>query len=178
MRFANDLASNSGCGEQINHRICDATKEVFKLEAGTYDHGIAMECIGIFPDPGRFLEGVAQSIRPGGRMVFTVVTCPKPSGKLQQKVSRLFFGTQARPPAYWSDVLTKAGFTNIQRTDITAEVFPPMLTTVKKNLAEKPELLRIAGPFVGTAIRLLIRQSERGVAAGTMAYEMFVAERP
>jgi SAM-dependent methyltransferase len=178
VRFANDLAHSSGCGEQVNHRICDATKEVFTLEPGSYDHGIAMECIGIFPDPGRFLEGVAQAIRPGGRMVFTVVTCPRSPGWLQQRVSRLFFGTQARPPAYWTDVLTRAGFVNIKRQDITAEVFPPMLSVVRKNLAEEPELLRIAGPFVGGAIRVLISQAERGVAAGTMAYEMFVAERP
>lgn len=176
--FANALAEHRGLGEVVNHRICDATEEVYTLDAGTYDGAIAVECIGIFPDPKRFLAGAHRALRSGGRVCFTVVTTPKPAGWFQHNIGSLFFGTRARTPQWWIDALEGAGFTKVERHDITQEVFPPMIETVRKNLKEKPELLRMAGPAAGLAIRALIRNADRAVGKGTMGYEMFVAEKP
>jgi len=178
VRFANDLAKRRGIGDKVNHKVCDATVEITKFGPGSFDHGIAMECIGIFPDPAEYLKGLRKVLRSGGKVVFTVVTCPKPAGWLQHNVGSLFFGTRARPPAWWIQTLEAAGFTNIERHDITQQVFPPMLQTVKENLRNDPKLINISGPFAATAIRLLIQQAERGVANGTMGYEMFVAQAP
>lgn len=178
VRFANALSQHRGLGDRVQHRICDATKEVFTFEPGAYDGGIAVECIGIFPDPARFLAGLRRALRPGGRVAFTVVTCPKPATWFQHQIGKLFFGTKARLPSWWIERLTEAGFVDIQRQDITAEVFPPMLTTVQQNLRQNPDLIRVAGPFAATAIRALIHQSERGVAAGTMGYDLFSASAP
>jgi cyclopropane fatty-acyl-phospholipid synthase-like methyltransferase len=176
--FANELAAAEGLGDKVRHEVCDATEAVFDLQPGAWDHGVASECIGIFPDPQKFLRGLHRALRPGGRVAFTVVTSPKPAGRVQHEIGALFFGTRARAPSWWIEALTSAGFVDVERQDITAEVFPPMLQTVRRNLREQPELLGLAGPFAGAAIRLLIRSAERGVAAGTMGYELFSARRP
>ena len=178
VNFANALAAHRGLGERVRHRICNATEEIFTFEEGAYDGGIAVECIGIFPDPGRYLKGLRRALRPGGRVAFTVVSTPQPAGWLQHRLSRLFFGTEARPPAWWIERLTEAGFVDIQRQDITQEVFPPMIATVRQNLRQNPELINVAGPFVAKAIQLLIRHSERNVSAGTMGYDLYSASAP
>lgn len=176
--FANALARHRGLGHLIHHRVCDATEEVHGLEAGSYDGAIAVECIGIFPEPRRFLEGVHRALRSGGRVCFTVVTTPRPAGWFQHNIGSLFFGTRARPPRWWTGALEDAGFQDVVETDITQDVFPPMIETVRKNLREEPGLLRRAGPVAGIAIKALIHNADRAVVDGTMAYEMFVAQKP
>lgn len=176
--FANALAKHRGLGEIINHRICDATEEVYTLDAGTYDGAIAVECIGIFPDPRKFLAGAHRALRSGGRVCFTVVTTPKPAGWFQHNIGSLFFGTRACPPRWWIEALEGAGFVNVREQDITQEVFPPMIEVVRRNLREQPDLRRKAGPAAGLAIKALIDNADRAVQNGTMAYEMFVAEKP
>ena len=176
--FANALARTEGLAGVIEHRVCDATEEIFLVEPGSVDGVVAMECIGVFPDPGRFIAGAFQALRPGGRIVFTVITTPRPAGQLQHAVQELFFGTRARAPRWWQDQLEAAGFEQIKQTDITDAVFPSMFATVKENLRGSPELRRQLGPMSMMAVRLLIERSERGLAQGSLGYEMYSAIRP
>ncbi len=178
VRYANDLAAAYGLGDRIQHRVCDASEAVQDFEPGTFTHGMAMECIGVFPDPDAFLRGMHEQLPSGGRMAFTVVTSPRKAPMLQEWSGKLFFGVGTFPGERWAERLEAAGFVDVRRQDITQEVFTPMLKVVRERIRNEPELLAQIGPLLRLAVLLLLNRAEKGVAKGQMGYELLVGTRP
>ena len=175
VRYANDLAKGYGLADKVSHQICDASKAIAELKSGSFTHGMAMECIGVFPDPDAFLRGMHQVLPSGGRMAFTVVTTPPDVSRLQEFSGKLFFGVKTYPGESWAERLTAAGFVDVRRQDITQEVFPPMLNVVRRRVQNEPEILDQIGPILRWAVRLLLNRSERGVAKNQLGYEYWWA---
>jgi len=178
VRYANDLAAAYGLADRVGHRVCDASKAVQDIEKGTFSHGMAMECIGVFPDPDAYLRNMHDQLPVGGRMAITVVTSPKPAPRLQDLSGKLFFGVGTITGAQWASRLEAAGFADVRRQDITQQVFTPMLKVVRSRIKENPEILAQVGPLLRWALRLLLNRSERGTERGQMGYELLVGTRP
>ncbi len=176
--YANELAKSYGFGDRIRHEVCDASKRVFELEPGTFTHGMAMECIGVFPDPDAFLRGMHQQLPSGGRMAFTVVTSPGTASKFQDWSGKLFFGVGTFPGQMWADRLEAAGFVDVQRRDITEEVLTPMLSVVRQRIESQPQILQQIGPLLRLAVLFIMGASERGLSKQRLGYELVWGTRP
>ena len=178
VEYANQLAHFYGLSGRIQHEVCDASQRVFEIEPGTFTHGMAMECIGVFPDPEAFLRGMYQQLPSGGRMAFTVVTSPGVAPTLQDWSGKLFFGVGTLPGQRWVQRLEAAGFVEVKRRDITAEVLTPMLDVVRQRIESQPEILHRIGPLLRLAVLFIMGASERGLAKGKLGYELVWGTRP
>ena len=178
VEYANKLAQFYGFGDRIQHEVCDASKRIFEIEPGTFTHGMAMECIGVFPDPDAFLRGMYQQLPSGGRMAFTVVTSPGNASKFQDWSGKLFFGVGTLPGKRWAQRLEEAGFVEVQRQDITEEVLSPMLSVVRERIESQPEILHQIGPMLRLAVLFIMGASERGLAKKRLGYELIWGLRP
>ena len=176
--FANALADQQGLADRIEHRVADACTTVHEQEARSFDHAVAQECIGHFPDPDAYLTGLSKLLLPGGRMAFTLVTSPKPPPKSVAYVQDLFFGVVPESGPAWEERFARCGFTDVQREDITEQVFVPLFAYVRRALERDSENMSYAGPGGRLALRALLNRSENAVQNGTMAYEVLVGQVP
>jgi cyclopropane fatty-acyl-phospholipid synthase-like methyltransferase len=174
--FANALAEHRGLQETVQHKVCDACVEVESIEAGSFDHALAEECISHFPDPLAFLRGVRRVLSPGGRMAITVVTSPNTPGYRLSFVEKLFFGSVPRRGDYWADLFAQAGFQNIQSNDITHMVFSPLFEAVRTRLDRDPESMQFRGPIGRMALKAFLYNAEKGVATNTLGYAHIVGD--
>jgi cyclopropane fatty-acyl-phospholipid synthase-like methyltransferase len=178
VNFANALSEWSGTGERVQHRVADACAEVETFPPGHFDHAMAQECIGHFPDPMRFLRGVHTMLPSGGRFAFTLVTSPKPPSRSVAAAQKLFFGVVPESGDHWAELITKAGFNVVQKDDITDIVFTPLFKYIRRTLKDDPKALQFQGPLGRIGMRALLTRSEAGVRTGTMGYELIVGEVP
>jgi SAM-dependent methyltransferase len=175
--FANALSAHRGLSGRVRHEVVDACAHVDTLEAASFDHGMAQECIGHFPDPERFLRGVYRALRPGGRFAFTRVSAPKPPGRVLASFQRFFFGVVPLGTDDWVGRMERAGFSSVQARDMTEEVFPPLFERCRARLGQQPELMGWAGPVSRGALLAFLSQCERGVRDGRMGYEVIWGEK-
>ncbi len=174
--YANALARHHGLQDKIEHQIIDACKAVQDLEKGAYQHALAQECIGHFPDPGAYLRGLSKMLPSGGRMAFTLVTSPKPPPRSIAAVQKLVFNVVPHSGAHWEQLFKDSGFVNVRREIITDQVFVPLFGYLRRRFKEDPENLSFTGPVSRLTMRALLDRSEEGVRTGTMGYELLVGE--
>jgi SAM-dependent methyltransferase len=175
--FANALAAHAGLDARVKHEIVDACAHVDTLAPGSFDHGMAQECIGHFPDPERFLKGVHQALRPGGRFAFTRVSAPTPPGRTLAAFQKFFFGVVPVNTDQWVVRMRDAGFVNVESRDMTAEVFPPLFERCRNRLRDEPGSMGWAGPISRRALLAFLNQCEAGVRDGRMGYEVVWGEK-
>jgi len=178
VRYANALAAAAGLSDKIEHQEVDACAKVQSLEPGAFNHALAQECIGHFPDPLGFLTGVRKMLPSGGRMAFTLVTSPKPPPRPQAIAQKTFFGVVPHDGAHWAGLMEQAGFTDVRREDMTEVVFVPMFGFIRRKLREEPESFKVTGPAGRLALRAFLKVTEAGVRRGTMGYELLVGQAP
>jgi len=175
VRFATDLVAAYGLQDRISHKEIDACDHVHALEPGSFDHAMAQECLGLFRDSPGFLAGLNRLLPEGGRFAATVVTSPRPPGRLLAGSQRLFFEVVPCAMSVWEQRCRDAGFTKFEAINITDLVFKPMFAQLDRTLAA-PEAWDFIHGSLRRPLRALIDQAREGVEGDYMRYELFVAE--
>jgi cyclopropane fatty-acyl-phospholipid synthase-like methyltransferase len=177
VRFANDLAAERGLTDVITHRLGDACALVHELEAASWDFAMAVECIGHFAEPARFLDGVTRALAPGGRLAFCLNIADVPPAPLRRATMQLSYGFVPASAAAWRDRVEAAGLSVVDEGDLTEAV---LQTSMQRALDELNRLDPAA--FDLTPLR---RWITRRAFAGTLrmtrearlAYRYFVVEK-
>ena len=175
VRFANDLVAAYGLQDRITHKEVDACAHVHTLAPGSFDHAMAQECLGRFPDSPGFLAGLHKVLPPGGRFAATVVTSPRPPGTLLATSQKLFFEVVPCAMSVWESRCKQAGFSRFEAHDITDLVFKPMFAQLDRTLSA-PDAMDFVHSSLRRPLRALLDQARDGVEGGYMTYELFVAE--
>jgi SAM-dependent methyltransferase len=94
-------------------RLIHAPVENLSLEAGPFDAALAVNTVGMWPDPPARLRELARLLRPGGRIA--LVSQPRRPGATA--------ATSAAAADDLATLLTEAGFTHLHTT--TLDLDPP-----------------------------------------------------
>ncbi len=175
VNFANALARARGLGDKVQHEIGDAREVTAGLKG--FDHALALECIGHFPDGDAFLRTVHDVLPAGGKVAFTLVTSPNPPGKVVAGLEDLFFGVVPQSGREWEERLTRCGFVNVTREDITPLVLKPMIAKARASMATNSG----AGSLSASQrllVRAFLRASANAVERGRMGYELLTGTVP
>lgn len=174
VNFANALAKHNEL-DHVRHHVGDACTMVSDFLP--FDHALALECIGHFPDGDAFLRAVLSGLPSGGRIGFTLVTSPKPPGAVTAAFEDAFFGVVPMSGADWVKRLEAAGFTDIRRDDITDVVLKPMIDVALDRMANDPEAGKLS--FMQRfSVGSFLKVSRSAVASGRMGYELLTGMKP
>lgn len=176
--FANELAQRTGLGERVRHTEADACAWPHEQPADSFDHAVAQECIGHFPDPAAFLSGVASVLRPGGRFAMTVVTAPKPPPRAFTAVAGQAFHAQTHPAETWIERLEAAGLQMVSHDDLRQPVFGEMFDWLDRRLRDQPDAMAFAPLPIRALFQQLLKATRAGVRGGWLGYDLLVAENP
>jgi 2-polyprenyl-3-methyl-5-hydroxy-6-metoxy-1,4-benzoquinol methylase len=177
VRFAVDLSREHGLDEVVEHICGDATEVVQQLEPGAYDAAMAVECIGHFPAPERFLDGLARALAPRGRLVFCLNIADQKPSFLQRRMMKIAYGFVPDSEATWRDRIEATGFQVTDHDDLTDVVLgPAMERSIERLGSTSPSQLgisRLRRWAMGRGCRSVLRAAR----AGRMSYRYFVIEK-
>lgn len=174
--FANELAERTGLADRVTHTVADACEWPHEQPAESFDHALAQECIGHFPDPAAFLEGVRAALRPGGRFAMTVVTAPKPPPRAFTAVAGQAFHAKAHALEVWTARLEAAGLRMVSHDDLRQTVFGEMFGWLDRRMREQPDAMSFAPMPIRALFMQLLRATRAGVDGGWLGYDLLVAE--
>ena len=164
--YANALAA----GLPVTHLDGDACA----LEVGEGFAGVlAVECAGHFSDPAAFLSGAFGALRPGGRIALCSNVARGRPGWLGRLVMQATYGFVPATGEAWEARLAAAGFTEVERVDLTSPVLGGVTNAV---LASLPDAR--VGWSTRLVMRLQLGLAARALRAGTLGYELVSATRP
>jgi SAM-dependent methyltransferase len=176
LAYANELAVRAGVGDRIAQAPADACTVIDGLDDGAVSGISAIECIGHFGDPERFLRGAYAALRPGGRLAFCLNVAARPFGFWQRRLARMSYGFVPDSIERWSQRLEVARLELVDTVDLTARVLEPMTRIIATRL--RTAAARELSWLTRLVMRRQLRSVARAVAAGSLRYVLVVAQRP
>lgn len=178
VNFARALVAHHGLEHRVRFHVEDACAFVKGAGARGFTHAMAVECITHFPDHLGFLQTLRHELPSGGAVAFAVVVSNAPVTGWKRPLLKLFSGVQQQTTAYWQGLLQTAGYTQIERVDITAQVVPFVVEYARRRVAEAPELGRRYGPVMNVALGRFMALAEAAYQDGRLGYELHVGRIP
>ena len=170
LAFANELARSQQLGQIISHLKLDACGG-FEEQLGTktFDGAFAVECVGHFKEPLRFLKSLRTVLRPGAPFVFCLNVQKKEFSFALKTLFSTTYGFIPRSLDQWKDILNQSGFDMIEAGDITDEVLKSGSSAVLARL-EQSDVKNVVPAIPRLLVRTQLTQVLKGVAAGELGY--------
>lgn len=177
LAFANALAASHGLSARVRHDRVDACGGLVPaFGAGAFDLITAVECVGHFTDPSRFLTDVRALLRPGAVFVCCMNVARGTLPVALRALLRASYGFVPEAVAAWRARCASAGLDVVEELDLTDDVLARGTAQVRERLQLRE--VREAIPFAArTLVRAQLAVVQRAVTEGALGYAAFVVRR-
>lgn len=166
LAFANALATHEGKAARVHHQHTDACADLGStLGVGSFDAAFAVECVGHFPTPPRFFQGLRAVLAPGAPFVCCLNIAKERLPLPFRAMVRMSYGFVPRPLPFWLEMLAASGFTLVEHGDITDAVLRDGVAAVRARLSDpelRARLPALTAALVGRQLVLTASAVERG----------------
>lgn len=165
--FANALAQSEGFNNRISHVVGDACNDLPRLKSPTCTAILAIECVGHFRNPDKFLSSAYNLLPGGGRLAFSLNVAKARLSPLQRQLYYVALGFTPVSLETWTNRLRSAGFKNIILVDWTNAVLIPGLSFALMKIREGRSKLN---PFVALYVAFQFATALRSASRGELGY--------
>ncbi len=177
VRFANDLRDAAAVDTSIEHICGDASEVPARLDAGSYDYAMAVECIGHFSSAEQFLNGLSSALVDRGRLVFCLNIANERPSMFQRMMMKISYGFVPQSEKVWTDRVAAAQFNVVDRGDITTSVLEPAMERSLSALREPSPATNRLSRFRKWCIRKGCEAVLSAANRKKMSYQYFVIEK-